>query len=94
MPADRREPGLPLSYYLSDHPDAGLLVICDRCQRGNRYEIPAVVRHLTSRGIEQPAEIGIRLVAEHVRSPCKQCGGTSYSSRPDWPLHRLPHQPV
>lgn len=94
MPADNREPGLPLGYFLKHHPEAGALVICDACQRGNRYELPAVVARLATRGIENPERLGIRAISALVRAPCPQCRGRSFSTRPDWPLHRLPHMPA
>lgn len=93
MPADHREPGLPLAYFLKHHPEAGALVICDKCQRGRRYELPAVVARLAERGIGKPDELGIRAISGLVRRPCPQCQGQSFSTRPDWPLHRLPDIP-
>ncbi len=90
MPADNRQPGLPLSYFLEHHPATGVLAICDGCQRSRRYELQAVVTRLAARGLTAPSALGIRAMSAHVRGPCPRCQGRSFTTRPDWPMSRLP----
>jgi len=75
--------GVPLRHYIEHHPDVGVLVSCQVCQRWERFHMTVIVARLRAHGIE-PMTFPITKVAKLVKKPCKSCGTVKWDSRPCW----------
>ena len=83
------EAGVPLRHYIEHHPDVGVLVACQACQRWERFEMAAIVERLKVHGIE-PMTFPITQVANLIRKRCKSCGAVKWDSRPCWSTEKPP----
>lgn len=78
------EPGVSLAHYRQHR--AGVLLICNACQKSRTLNLEAVIRRLQERGVGGP-ETGIRAVARFVSQPCA-CGAVRWETRPYFPPGR------
>lgn len=73
--------GVPLLHYRQHN--AGVLLICNGCQRARVLPLEAVIRRLKERGLGGPTT-GVRAVAVFVQEPCS-CGAMKWETRPYFP---------
>jgi hypothetical protein len=78
---DMTDDGVPLSHYLSDHPDTAVRFGCTACQRSQDLDLPLVLARLKARRIGDE-RTGIRALARLADRPCPRCGAMRWETRP------------
>jgi hypothetical protein len=71
--------GVALGVYRAQ--SVGVRVTCRDCQLHHDWPLEAVEARLEARGVAGE-RVGIVELADHVRAPCRRCGGRRFTTAP------------
>lgn len=78
------EPGIPISFYLANHPDGVLHLSCRTCFYSMTYPFERIVEELKARGLGDE-NTGVLAVGPMMQGLCPGCEGRRWVSRPKLP---------
>jgi hypothetical protein len=78
------DPGIPLAYYLANHPDGVVDLACAYCFYRRHIPFERMVEELKARGIGDE-QTGIIAVGGLMKGICPKCEGTRWQSWPKLP---------
>jgi len=81
------EPGIPIAYYLANHPETAVELACAHCNNRKVVPFAEMVEQLKARGLGDENS-GILEIGPMMKAPCMRCEGVRWVSRPWWPPRR------